>query len=165
MMRLQAILPRAPASFLPTGRRRCHPVCRASAAVCCHAAQAMLVSGFGAACLLNSDSPTLPTALLIRAARVLLAPGERVVLGPADDGGYYLIGMKRPHAHLFADIAWSTGEVAAMTRARAAALGIELVALPNWYDVDDAATLARLVAEASGGGAGHMAGKREMESK
>ena len=115
-----------------------------------HAAQAMLVSGFGAACLLNSDSPTLPTALLIRAARVLLAPGERIVLGPADDGGYYLIGMKRPHAHLFADIAWSTGEVAAMTRARAAALGIELVALPTWYDVDDAATLARLVAEASG---------------
>ena len=126
-----------------------------------HAAQAMLVSGFGAVCLLNSDSPTLPTALLIRAARVLLAPGERVVLGPADDGGYYLIGMKRPHAHLFADIAWSTGEVAAMTRARAAALGIESVALPNWYDVDDAATLARLVAEASGGGAGHMAGKRK----
>jgi rSAM/selenodomain-associated transferase 1 len=116
-----------------------------------HAAQAMLVSGFGAACLLNSDSPTLPTALLIRAARVLLAPGERVVLGPADDGGYYLIGMKRPHAHLFADIAWSTGEVAAMTRARVAALGIELVALPTWYDVDDAATLARLVTEASGG--------------
>jgi len=72
------------------------------------------------------------------------------VLGPADDGGYYLIGMKQPHAHLFADIAWSTGEVAAMTRARAAALGIELVALPTWYDVDDAATLARLVAEASG---------------
>ena len=115
-----------------------------------HAAQAMLASGFGAACLVNSDSPTLPTALLTRAAGVLLAPGERVVLGPADDGGYYLIGMKQPHAHLFADIAWSTGEVAAMTRARAAALGIELVALPSWYDIDDAATLTRLVAEASG---------------
>jgi uncharacterized protein len=115
-----------------------------------HAARAMLAAGFGAACLLNSDSPTLPTALLTRAAGVLLAPGERIVLGPADDGGYYLIGMKQPHAHLFADIAWSTGEVAAMTRARAAAIGIELVALPTWYDVDDAATLARLVAEASG---------------
>ncbi len=114
-----------------------------------HAAQELFATGFGAVCLVNSDSPTLPTALLIQAARVLLAPGERVVLGPADDGGYYLIGMKRPHAHLFADIAWSTGEVAAMTRARAAVLGIELVALPTWYDVDDAATLARLVAEAS----------------
>ena len=75
----------------------------------------------------------------------------------ADDGGDYLIGMKRPHAHLFADIAWSTGEVAAMTRARAAALGIELVALPNWDHVDDAATLARLLATGSSRGAGYMA--------
>jgi rSAM/selenodomain-associated transferase 1 len=113
-----------------------------------HAMQAILERGFGAACLLNSDSPTLPTALLIRAARALLAPGERVVLGPAEDGGYYLIGMKQPYAHLFADIVWSTSEVAAATRARAATLGIELVVLPSWYDVDDVTTLSRLVAEA-----------------
>ena len=73
------------------------------------------------------------------------------MLGPADDGGYYLIGMKRPHAHLFADIAWSTNDVAAATRTRAASLGIELVTLPTWYDVDDAATLARLAGEAAGG--------------
>ena len=58
--------------------------------------------------------------------------------------------MKQPHAHLFADIAWSTGEVAAATRARAAALGLEVVVLPTWYDVDDAASLARLLAEAGG---------------
>ena len=94
--------------------------------------------------MLNSDSPTLPTALLIRAAHALLAPGDRVVLGPADDGGYYLLGMKQPHAHLFADIAWSTADVAAATRARAATLGLEVVKLPAWYDVDDAASLARL---------------------
>jgi uncharacterized protein len=111
-----------------------------------HAAQAMLGSGFGAACLVNSDSPTLPTAVLARAAHALLAPGDRVVLGPADDGGYYLLGMKQPLAHLFADIAWSTSEVAAATCARAAALGLELVTLPTWYDVDDAASLARLLA-------------------
>ena len=76
------------------------------------------------------------------------SPGERIVLGPADDGGYYLLGMKQPHAHLFADIAWSTGSVAAATRARAAELGLDVVTLPTWYDVDDAATLARLVAGA-----------------
>jgi uncharacterized protein len=116
-----------------------------------HAAQMILGLGFGAACLVNSDSPTLPTALMVRAAHALLTPGERVVLGPAEDGGYYLLGMKRPHAHLFADIAWSTGGVAAATCARAASLGLELVTLPTWYDVDDAATLARLVAESSGG--------------
>ena len=95
-----------------------------------HAAQALLGSGFGAACLVNSDSPTLPTALLARAANALLAPGERVVLGPADDGGYYLLGMKQPYAHLFADIAWSTSEVAAATRERATSLGLEVITLP-----------------------------------
>jgi len=111
-----------------------------------HAALGMFAAGFRAACLLNSDSPTLPTALLIQAAHVLLAAGERVVLGPAEDGGYYLLGMNQPHAHLFADIAWSTSDVAAATRARADELGLEMVTLPTWYDVDDAASLARLVA-------------------
>lgn len=112
-----------------------------------HAAQALLAEGFGAACLLNSDSPTLPTALLTRAAQALLAPGERIVLGPAEDGGYYLLGMQQPYAHLFADIAWSTPLVAAATQDRAASLGLETIVLPSWYDVDDAAALARLQAD------------------
>jgi uncharacterized protein len=112
-----------------------------------HAAQAMLGSGVSAACLVNSDGPTLPTTLLAQAAHALLAPGERVVLGPADDGGYYLLGMKQAHAHLFADMAWSTSEVAATTHARATSLGLEVITLPTWYDVDDATSLARLLAE------------------
>ncbi len=111
---------------------------RASADACCTRRRRLFATGFGAACLVNSDSPTLPTALLIQAARALLAPGERVVLGPAEDGGYYLLGMKQPHAHLFADIAWSTSSVAAATHARAVALGLDVVTLPAWYDVDDA---------------------------
>jgi rSAM/selenodomain-associated transferase 1 len=115
-----------------------------------HAAQAIFGLGFGAVCLLNSDSPTLPTALLVQAVQALLVPGERVVLGPAEDGGYYLIGMKQPHAHLFADIAWSTSEVAAATRDRAVSLGLEVITLSSWYDVDDADSLARLLAEAAG---------------
>ena len=124
---------------------------RASAAACCTLRRRCSRSGIGAVCLVNSDSPTLPTALLARAADALLAPGERIVLGPAEDGGYYLMGMKQPHAHLFADIAWSTSDVAAATRARAAALGIEVVTLPTWYDVDDATSLHRLAAGAAGG--------------
>ena len=119
-----------------------------------HAAQAMFAAGFGAVCLVNSDSPTLPTAVLAEAARALLAPGERVVLGPADDGGYYLLGMQQPHAHLFADITWSTSEVANATRARAAALNLEVIMLPTWYDVDDAASLSRLCQEPDGTVAG-----------
>ena len=58
--------------------------------------------------------------------------------------------MQQPHAHLFADIAWSTSDVAAATLDRAESLGLEVITLPGWYDVDDAATLARLVAEISG---------------
>lgn len=112
-----------------------------------HAVTAMLDRGHDAAVVLNADSPTLPAALLVRTAEALAAAGDRVVLGPADDGGYYLLGMKAAHAHLFADIAWSTHLVAETTRLRAAALGLDVVELPVWYDVDDFAGLNRLLAE------------------
>jgi len=112
-----------------------------------HAMQGMFAAGFGAAIVLNSDSPTLPTSLLATAAFLLLAPGERVVLGPAEDGGYYLLGATSAHAGLFADIAWSTDTVAATTRVRAASLGLPVIELAGWYDVDDAASLDRLLAE------------------
>jgi hypothetical protein len=112
-----------------------------------HAAQALFACGHDAVCLLNSDSPTLPTSLLARAAQALGEPGDRVVLGPADDGGYYLVGMKAPHPHLFEDIAWSTGNVADETRRRVRALGLPLVELDTWYDVDDAVALERLCRE------------------
>ena len=75
----------------------------------------------------------------------LARPGDRMVLGGAEDGGYYLIGLKAPHAALFRDIAWSTDQVAAQTLAQAATLGLEVVTLPPWFDVDDAASLTRLV--------------------
>ena len=109
-----------------------------------HAVQALLGQGHPSVCVLNSDSPTLPTAILAKAARLLAAPGDRAILGPADDGGYYLLGVKAAHAHLFEDIAWSTDHVADQTRQRAREIGLELVMLPGWYDVDDAASLRRL---------------------
>jgi len=114
------------------------------------AVQGMLDRGHPAACVLSADVPTLPPRLLVEAARTLLAPGERGVLGACDDGGYYLLGLKRAHAHLFADIAWSTATVADATRARAREIGLDLVELEPWYDVDDAASLARLAAETAG---------------
>jgi uncharacterized protein len=106
----------------------------------------LLAAGYGSVCLVNADSPTLPTALLVEAATALQGPGDRVVLGPASDGGYYLIGLKRPHRPLFVDIAWSTPQVLAQTRERAASLALETVLLPGWYDVDDLASLRRLIA-------------------
>jgi rSAM/selenodomain-associated transferase 1 len=113
-----------------------------------HAIEGMLGDGHAAACVLSSDSPTLPSRLLVEAAAALLAPGERVVLGPSDDGGYYLLGMKARHAALFADIAWSTDSVAETTRRRARETGLELVEIETWFDVDDGAALARLLREA-----------------
>ncbi len=109
-----------------------------------HAVHTLLSDGYEAACVLNSDSPTLPHRILCEAADILLAPGDRAVIGPAEDGGYYLLGMKSAHARLFADIEWSTDRVAETTRARAQEIGLELVELPRWYDVDDAASLDRL---------------------
>ena len=110
----------------------------------------MLALGHAAACVLSSDCPTLPTRLLTEAAGILLAPGDRAVLGATDDGGYYLLGLKAAHANLFRDIAWSTAAVAGETRARAAEIGLALVELDGWYDVDDAATLDILLNDRTG---------------
>lgn len=115
-----------------------------------HAIGGMLERGHPAACVLSSDSPTLPTRLLVEAARRLLAPGDRAVLGASEDGGYYLLGLKAPHARMFTDIAWSTEGVADATRERARELGLELVEFEPWYDVDDAASLATLIEDETG---------------
>jgi uncharacterized protein len=115
-----------------------------------HATRAMLAKGHEAVCLLSSDSPTVPTRILVMAAELLLAPGERVVLGPTDDGGYYLLGIKAPHAALLSDIAWSTASVADQTRERAFSAGLPLVELEQWYDVDDAISLVTLLNDTRG---------------
>jgi uncharacterized protein len=112
-----------------------------------HAATTLLDAGHDAVCLLNSDSPTLPAAYLTAAATALAAPGDRIVLGPSTDGGYYLLGLKQPHRRLFQDIDWSTERVAAQTLARAREIGVPVHQLPSWYDVDDLTALRLLVGE------------------
>jgi len=112
-----------------------------------HAARDLFAAGFGSVCLVNGDSPTLPTDRLVDAARRLQEPGERVVIGPAADGGYYLIGMKRVHPRLFEEIDWSTERVYRQTIARAAEIGLPVAALAEWYDVDDEPSLAQLASE------------------
>ncbi len=107
----------------------------------------LLQRGHAAACVLNSDSPTLPTRLLIQAARALAQPTDDVVIGPSTDGGYYLLGVKRIHRRLFEEIDWSTSRVFEQTRQRAAELGLSVTTLEPWYDVDDAAGLRRLRAD------------------
>lgn len=107
----------------------------------------LLSRGLESVCLINSDSPTLPCEYLCEAAARLSRAGDRVVLGQADDGGYYLIGLKQAHARLFEEITWSTSQVLAETIERAAEINLDVELLPAWYDVDDAASLKKLCAE------------------
>ena len=113
----------------------------------CNATDDLLQDGYGSVCLINSDSPTLPRAVLDRAIDSLANGGDRVVLGAAEDGGYYLIGLKQAHRNLFNRIAWSTADVLAHTVERAGEIGLDVEMLPRWYDVDDAETLDRLCEE------------------
>lgn len=119
---------------------------------------AFLGAGHDCAILLNADSPTLPTAFVEQAITALRTPGDRVVLGPALDGGYYLVGLKRPHPTLFQDIPWSTPEVLACTLRRAEAIGLPVTLLPKWYDVDEPQDFLRLQAELAGQAPGASSG-------
>ncbi len=115
----------------------------------------LFACGFGAVCLIDSDSPTVPTSEFVRAARILYE--DKVVMGRSDDGGYYLLGLRAPHAALFERISWSTELVAAETAERAAEAGLVLAELATWYDVDEVRTLERLRAELAGSGPGYFA--------
>lgn len=95
--------------------------------------------------VIGADSPSLPVEHVRRAFELLEESGpRRVVLGPAADGGYYLIGVSAPHAELFEGISWSTSEVLAETLRAAAGAGLEVELLPVWYDVDTPEELERL---------------------
>jgi uncharacterized protein len=103
--------------------------------------------GFDSVCLIDSDSPTVPGENFAEAVELLNTTEDRVVLGPSDDGGYYLIGVKKPHQHLFEQIDWSTERVLNQTIQRATEIGLEVKLLPTGYDVDDGASLRRLCNE------------------
>ena len=87
------------------------------------------------ALLIGSDCIDLSAADIDLALAKLVA-GYDVVLGPAHDGGYYLIGLSRLHRQLFADIAWGTDRVLLVTRERAAQLELKLFELPVRRDLD-----------------------------
>jgi uncharacterized protein len=101
--------------------------------------------GYRKALALNSDGPSLPAQYLEQAA--LYLEGAELVLGPGQDGGYYLVGMSRLHAAIFKGITWSTAQVFTQTLDRAAGLGLRVVLTPVWYDVDTPADLHRLQKE------------------
>lgn len=103
---------------------------------------AHFAEGFARVVLIGSDNPTLPAAIIERAAAAL--SGHDLVLGPSSDGGYYLIGMNQPRPALFQGIDWSTAVVYQQTLARARTAGLRVRSIDEWYDVDTVAELRRL---------------------
>ena len=109
----------------------------------------LFAAGHRGMVLVNADSPTLPHSILHDAIR-LTGHQDSMVIAPAHDGGYTLIGLSRPHDELFTGIAWSTSTVYEQTCARALQLRLPVVELPLWYDVDNAEYLTVLEQELAG---------------
>jgi hypothetical protein len=104
-----------------------------------------LTNGYQQAVIMDSDSPTLPAANLMCAFQAL--DDADVVLGPCDDGGYYLIGLTQPRPRLLREVAMSTAHVLEDTLALARQDALRVGLLPAWYDVDTVSELTRLQTE------------------
>lgn len=100
-------------------------------------------AGYENVIVIGGDAPTLPGETLLEAFDAL-EHEKQVVIGPTRDGGYCLIGLKKLHAELFTGISWSTDRVLTETQQRANAAALEMVLLPEWYDVDTPDDLEQL---------------------
>ena len=116
----------------------------------CHA-------GYRQVVLVGSDIPTLRGASVAEACNALERDRSDLVLGPAHDGGYYLIGLQRPEENLFNDIAWSTSSVLDETLARARQLDLRVHRVDGTYDIDVPGDIERL--------RGDLAGSPELRAR
>ncbi len=107
---------------------------------------AATVAGTGPVLVIGTDCPAL-TELHLRGAAKALREGNDVVIIPAEDGGYVLIGTRTPQPALFSGIAWGTNTVLAETRTRIIEQRLMLIEQPPLWDVDTEADLARLERE------------------
>jgi hypothetical protein len=111
-----------------------------------HALAAMFARGASYALLAGSDAPSFPTEPLAEAlADDTLA--SDVLLGPSEDGGYYVLGMSRVEPRLVRDMPWSTPAMVDTTRLRCRELGLTIRELPKWYDVDHPSDVMKLLDE------------------
>jgi rSAM/selenodomain-associated transferase 1 len=112
-----------------------------------HAVNHCLNNGYDQAAIMDSDSPTLPPEYLVETFTALDDPGVDVSFGTVDDGGYYIIGLKRPAPSLFLNVTMSTATVAEDTIQQAQLAHLTVKLLPRWYDIDYVGELRRLIAE------------------
>ncbi len=153
--RFDGLLPDGTALLLADGSQGCAAEVEGFGCVLLETMRGLLALGYGAGCLLAADSPTLPTAELVRSARLLLEHRSDAVLGAVEDGGYYLLGLRAPHVAPFQAITWSSELVCAQTRDRLASAGLSTTELRPWFDVDDPAALHRLLEAGDGYPAPH----------
>jgi rSAM/selenodomain-associated transferase 1 len=95
-----------------------------------------LSQGYEALSIVDSDSPDLPKSLINESFELLLTRQADIVLGPCYDGGYYLVGMRKPHPELFRNIPWSTENVLSVTLEKARKMGLNVRLLSIWNDLD-----------------------------
>ncbi len=103
-------------------------------------------AGYERIVVVGSDSPTLPPEFVSLALEVLVEP-YGIVIGPATDGGYYLLGMNELYATLFRGITFSQDDVFVRTLERVEQVDASVTVLPEWYDVDTPEALQRLRSE------------------
>ena len=123
-----------------------------------HCFDHLLGTGYPGALAVDSDTPTLPSEFLERALAAIAMPDVDLVVGPSEDGGYYLIGLKKAERALFTEIEWSTPVVSPETLRRAEAMGLRVLSLPSWFDIDTPRDLERLrasLAQTAGVGPRH----------
>jgi uncharacterized protein len=104
--------------------------------------QALFEIGYRKGFAIHTDGPSIPAVYLEEANQAL--DKVDLVIGPGEDGGYYLIGMKQPRPELFQNISWSTGDVLTQSLAKARFLNLTVHLTPVWYDVDFLPDLLRL---------------------
>jgi rSAM/selenodomain-associated transferase 1 len=98
--------------------------------------------GYGKVIITNSDSPNLPSDFISSSLNYL--DEKDIVLGPCEDGGYYLVGLNQHEPEIFMDIPWSTSQVTKITKQKAIARGRSIFLNKKWYDVDTKEDLIRL---------------------
>ncbi len=105
-------------------------------------ADSLFDEGYNRIAIIDSDSPNLPTQYILEGIEAL--EGADVVLGPCEDGGYYLVGLSSKLPEIFEGIPWSTPAVTEETVEITKKLGKKVTLLQQWYDVDTIDDLRRL---------------------
>jgi rSAM/selenodomain-associated transferase 2/rSAM/selenodomain-associated transferase 1 len=115
-----------------------------------NAFECLFMAGYSSVVMIGSDLPSLPTSHVTQAFRRLRDRPDALVLGPANDGGYYLIGMRRLWSALFTSIPWSTADVLTTTTSIAEKCGLPVSFVSPWHDVDTVDDLRRVLRDPHG---------------